>query len=201
MRIGSQSAFALLLAAALVSTCLSARAQDAGSSGTSSRPELALDYRYLHSNAPPGGCGCFNMNGGSATFAWPLGNGRFALAGDVTVAQSGAITNTGYGLTLSTFTAGVRYSPRVGHTPLKPFAEVLVGAAHATGSLVQSQNSAASNAGAAFAANAGGGLDLHLSRHFALRLIQAGYLVTTFDNGVNDHQNNLRLGAGVVIRF
>jgi peptidoglycan-associated lipoprotein len=33
------------------------------------RAELALGYTYMHSNAPPCGCGCFNLNGGSATVA------------------------------------------------------------------------------------------------------------------------------------
>ena len=36
---------------------------------------------------------------------------------------------------------------------------------------------------------------------FALRLVEADYFVTTFANGVNDHQNNLRLSFGVVARF
>jgi hypothetical protein len=36
------------------------------------------------------------------------------------------------------------------------------------------------------------------------RLVSTGrraYLVTTFNNAVNNHQNNLRLSAGVVLRF
>jgi hypothetical protein len=39
-------------------------------------------HGHLRSNAPPGGCGCINMNGGSASFAWMPG--RFGLVGDVT---------------------------------------------------------------------------------------------------------------------
>jgi hypothetical protein len=34
-----------------------------------------------------------------------------------------------------------------------------------------------------------------------VRLIEADYLLTTFDNGSNNHQNNLRIGAGVVVHF
>lgn len=71
--------------------------------------DLALGYGYLHSNAPPGGCGCFNMNGGNATFAWPIGSGQFALAGDVTIAHAGTVSTSGDSLTLSTFTGGGRY--------------------------------------------------------------------------------------------
>jgi hypothetical protein len=32
-------------------------------------------------------------------------------------------------------------------------------------------------------------------------VLQADYDVTTFANGVNNHQNNLLLGAGVVYRW
>jgi hypothetical protein len=47
----------------------------------------------------------------------------------------------------------------------------------------------------------GGGVDLRLSRHFAFRLMQADYYYTRLANGVNDHQNNLRIGAGLLIRL
>ena len=52
-----------------------------------------------------------------------------------------------------------------------------------------------------FAATVGGGLDFNLSRHIAIRPVQIEYYVTTLPNRVNDHQNNLRLAAGIVIRF
>jgi outer membrane immunogenic protein len=163
--------------------------------------ELALDYSYIRSNAPPGGCGCFNLNGGSATVAWPVGPGKFALVGDLTIANSNNIDSTAYNLTLGIFTAGVRYLPPVGHWRIQPFGQVLVGGARASGSLTLPPNPAYTDAGLAFAANMGGGLDLRISRRFSLRLFDADYLVTTFQNGVNDHQNNVRLSSGLVIRF
>jgi opacity protein-like surface antigen len=52
-----------------------------------------------------------------------------------------------------------------------------------------------------FAMAAGGGVDLMLSHRFAIRMIQADYYYTQFDNGVNNRQNNLRIGAGVIVRF
>ena len=48
---------------------------------SSTRAEVALNYTYVHSNAPPGGCGCFSWNGGSAAAAWHF-NDRFAVVGD-----------------------------------------------------------------------------------------------------------------------
>jgi peptidoglycan-associated lipoprotein len=165
------------------------------------RAELALGYSFLRSNAPPGGCGCFNLNGGRATFAWRVKPAQFALVGDVTVAHSGAISNSGEDLTLSTFAAGMRYKPQLGHTRLQPYGQALAGLAHSSGSLVQGSNPGAANAGAAFAAHVGGGLDLRANHRFSVRLVEADYLLTTFDNGSNNHQNSLSLGAGIVVRF
>jgi outer membrane immunogenic protein len=201
MRIRIKAGFILLLAMAASTTRLVAQAQSTTALEKQPRAELALDYNYVHSNAPPGDCGCINLNGGSATFAWPVKPGGFALVGDLSITHANGISSNGYDLTLSTFTVGGRYLPRLGHSPVQPFGQVLVGLAHSSGSLVQTPNPGASNAGAAFAALVGGGIDLRANRRFSIRLIDADYLVTTFDNGVNDHQNNLRISAGVVIHF
>ena len=192
----------LALSAAIVcsATTHGARAQQAPAVQTEPRAELAADYSYLRSNAPPGGCGCFNLNGGSVTFAWRL-KPSFALVGDFGIAHAGSITPAGYDLTLSTYTAGLRYRTRLGHSSLHAYGQVLVGVAHSSGALVDGDSPAVSNAGAAFAAKVGGGLDLKVSRRFTLRLIEADYLATTFDNGTNNHQNNLQVSAGIVLRF
>jgi peptidoglycan-associated lipoprotein len=180
MRLRIRYQLALLLTLAAVSTrptvAQTPAAQSEPVGDKPFRAELALGYSYMHSNAPPGGCGCFNLNGGNATFAWPVKPGSFALVGDVAIAHAGTVSSTGDSLTLSTYTAGARYLPKLGH-------------------------SASANAGAAFAANLGGGLDLRASRRFAVRLIEADYLLTTFDNGTNNHQNNLRVSAGMVVHF
>jgi outer membrane immunogenic protein len=162
------------------------------------RPELALTYTYLRANAPPGGCGCFNLNGGSAQFIWPTRVRGIALAGDVTVSHANSIGSSGSRLTLSSFTAGARYSPPLKQTRYQPFGQILIGYGHISGSLIQDQTAGSSNG---FAANVGGGLDARITHRVSLRLVEADYLVTTFTNGVNDHQNLLRLGAGIVVRF
>jgi outer membrane immunogenic protein len=118
------------------------------------------------------------------------------MAGDATVAHAGAVSTSGDSLTLSTFTAGVRYVPPIKSRSFQPFGQMLLGLAHSGGTLAQGSNS-----GAAFAGNFGGSLDLRLNPRFSIRLIEADYLLTTFDNGSNNHQNNLRISEGVVIRF
>jgi len=200
MRLWIKYTFVLLLTIAAVSSAPAA-AQASPTSDKFARAELALDYSYVHSNAPPGGCGCFNLNGGSATLAFPIRHGRFALVADGIGVHGYNIANADYEITLSAFTGGVRYLPRVGHSTWQPFGQVLAGLAHSSGTLVDGPNSVTANAGAAFAANVGGGLDKRLNSRFSIRLIDADYLVTTFDNGVNNHQNNARISAGVVIHF
>lgn len=203
MRIRNLAQYILLLTGLLAGKAV--MGQQAGSISHPTRPELAVEYSFLNSNAPPGGCGCFSLNGGSASFAWPLESSKlsnkFALVGDIGVSHASSIASQGYDLTLSTYTLGGRYSRQLGHSPLRLFGQVLAGVGHASGSLVEGNNPGASNAGAAFAGIAGGGVDLHASRHLFFRLVEADYLATTFDNASNAHQNNLRIGAGLVFAF
>jgi peptidoglycan-associated lipoprotein len=202
MRLTSNSSIVWLLAIASVSALPSVSlAQAAPVQQDVPRPELALGYSYVHSNLPPGGCGCFSLNGGNASFAWPLGSGKFAIAGDIDVVHAGSVSSQSDSLTLSTYTAGARYLPHFGHSSLQPFGQVLIGLAHSSGTLVQGANPGSSNAGAAFATNIGGGLDLRAGSQVSIRLVDADYLLTTIDNGSNNHQNNIRIGAGVVFRL
>jgi outer membrane immunogenic protein len=191
--------FALLTIAAV---SITAAAQSTLPHVAISGPELSLQYTYLRSNASVGQCGCFSPQGGSASFAVPLRRGHFSLAGDVTAGHSIKIAAHDHDLTLTTFTAGVRYRPSFSLGPLAPFGQVLVGGAHAAGNLVEG-NTPATGSSLAFASNVGGGLDLTFGaeRRFSLRVVEADYLVTLFHNGQNDHQNILRLSTGITIHF
>jgi peptidoglycan-associated lipoprotein len=202
MRFRIKYTFVLLLTVAAVSSRPAAgQVSQAAPPERSRRSDLAIDYSYLRSNAPPGGCTCFNLNGVSVNIAYPALPGRFALVADLTIDNIGKINTSSYSLTLSTFTVGVRYLPKLRHSPFQPFGQVMAGGAHASGSLIPPPNPLAQNATLSFAASIGGGLDVHLNHRFGLRLAQADYFPTTFDNGSNNHQNNLRLSAGAVIHF
>lgn len=197
MQLRIKLSFSMLVVIAVCGAVAGAQTPAVHDHAATKRAELALDYSYMHSNAPPGGCGCFNLNGGSGTFAWHF-KPILAVVGDVTVTHGGAISSDGLDLTLSSFTSGIRYTPKLHMGVLKLFGQVLAGVAHSSGSLV---DDVASNAGAAFDGQAGGGVDLNVSPRFSLRLVEADYIATTFNNGSNDHQNNFRLGAGVVFHF
>jgi peptidoglycan-associated lipoprotein len=163
-------------------------------------PEVAVTYTYVRANAPPGECSCFSMNGASASFAKPFGEGHWAGVFDLSAAHASGISAGNYDLTLSVFTAGARYRPWP-DSRWNPFGEALVGASHASGSLVEGNTPAAQDGSLRFASNVGGGLDYWLNDHWSLRVLQADYLLTTYSNRTNNHQNNLRLGIGAAFHF
>lgn len=160
--------------------------------------EIAAQYNYVRSNAPPASCSCFSLNGGSVSIAKPVGSGRFAFAFDASFAHGTSAQS--YDLMLSTFTAGVRYRPLPG-ARWNPFGQFLAGAVHPGGSLVQGTTPAATDPPLLIAGVIGGGLDRRLNTRWSVRLAEVDYLYTTVSNGINDHQNNLRVSAGLVYHF
>ena len=140
------------------------------------------------------------MNGASASFARPFGEGVWAAVFDVTTAHASGISAGDYDLTLSVFTVGGRYRPWP-DSQWSPFGQVLIGASHASGALVEGNTPAATDATLKFASNVGGGLDYWISDRFSVRVLEADYLLTTYSNRTNDHQNNLRLSVGVAFHF
>jgi outer membrane immunogenic protein len=169
----------------------------ARSAAAQSTFDLGAGYSYVHTNAPAGDCGCFSMNGGYGWLGYHLGHG-VAIVGEIAVQHAGNIENTGADLTLTSFLAGPRYTVHA-FGRLQPFAQVLLGGAHASGGL--SPSSSGFGSSNSFAAIAGGGLELRLTERVSLRAIEADYYYTRFNNGTNDRQNNLRVGAGLVFRF
>jgi outer membrane immunogenic protein len=200
MRLTTNTKFSVKLAAIIVSALPMVLLGTSPAEAQSARPELALTYTYIRSNALPAGSTSVNLSGGSASFAWPLNDHNLSLIGDVTAAHGSGITASGYSLTLATYTAGVRYSPRILEL-LHPYGQALFGVAHSSGTLVQSQTLSVPNAGATFALNLGGGLTIRTHSRLAIRPIEADYMLTTFNNGVNNHQNNLRLSSGLILVF
>jgi outer membrane immunogenic protein len=178
---------ALLLAGACAS---SAFAQE-GISG-----DAAATYQWVHTNAGPGQCGCFGLNGGGVSASWEV-HGPWAVVADFSSQTATGAPTVGSSLTLTSGLAGVRFElPRLrrnwihGAHRVQPFAQILAGVGAA--GLGDGTNR--------FAARAGGGFDVPVSRHFSVRA-QVDYFPTTFANATNDHQNNLLIGAGVVYHW
>jgi outer membrane protein OmpA-like peptidoglycan-associated protein/opacity protein-like surface antigen len=177
--------------------------------------EVFLGYSYLQ--AVPklaDGNRLVWLNGGSANVAYNLNRhlGIVADIGDYTNSEvrfQGALGATvdvdnADGGALS-YLFGPRYSFRQ-HDRFTPFAQVLFGGVHA-GAVVLSNcnlNCTLLPDQNAFAMTAGGGLDINVRRHLAIRVIQAEYMMTGFQNyntGESATQNDMRLSAGIVFRF
>jgi hypothetical protein len=165
----------LILAAALIAG--SAHAQD------TPRGEVSIGYSFLRL----GGTGGINQNGGNISIAGYV-NRWFGIVGDV-----GGYHSSPFGASLDTYTflVGPRFSFR-GNDKVRPFVQTLVGGAH-----LAAGAGGFSTSVAAFVISAGGGVDLRIARHFALRP-QVDYL--NFRSG-GQAGNAGRVSLGIVYRF
>jgi hypothetical protein len=163
--------------------------------------EISFNYSYARSNAAPGQCGCFNMTGGSSEVAIHAFR-ALSLVADLTGERATTIGPTvGDDLSLVVFAVGPRFTHRFSGGKFTPFVQGLVGVAHGFDGLFPGSNGSLFGAASARAVLAGGGLDVTINRHLAIRAIQADYLRTQLPNGQGNEQNLLRAGAGIVLRI
>ncbi len=202
------------------SSNISGTARGRGSTGSDDvtpRAELFLGYSYLRGAPRNVGNRIVELNGGTASLAYNF-NDWFGLAADFGGYADSRLILNGPGSAsrevhsegkVFTFLVGPQLSYRK-YRRLTPFAQVLVGVAHASDVTIDGctgvPGCTALPSETAFALAAGGGLDLNLSRHFAIRLLQAEYVMTYFNDvsaGATgrSRQNDVRLSAGIVFRF
>ena len=168
-----------------------------------SRVDLFGGYSYVRSNIVVSDTS-INLNGGSGSVAYNF-NGWLGIVGDVGIYHQGSITANRLSLTVSTYQAGPRFSLRR-HPRLTPFGQVLLGAGHAGGTLYTTSlggGLAPLGTSNALVLTAGAGVDWKVTRSIGIRVIQAEYLYTQFNNGAGhgSDQNNVRLSAGIVFSF
>lgn len=200
--------FFILAAAILIATV--AFAQD------NPKAEVFGGYSYLRSSGSNGNS--FNGWEGQATaFLSP----HFGVTGDV----SGNYRSTSlsaFGTDLTGSANQHLYNFLFGPTVRAPFGNHAVFAHALFGASRSSLNAGVSipivggfstgvNSATAFGMALGGGFDLGLSPHFAIRPAQVDYLYTRFNSvdalagglstSTSGHQNNFRYSAGIVIRF
>ena len=159
---------------------------------------VALTYQAMHANLVTSPT--FWMQGGSAQIEGRFYHGWGAVA-DISGMHVANMNSSGVGLNLVTATFGPRYTWRLPHKQrYEMFGQGLVGVADGFDSTFPNLLGATSTA-SSLAVKAGGGLNLALKTHLALRLFEADYLRTQLPNATNSAQNNLQLGAGIVLRF
>ena len=168
---------AILVVGLILFSAAGSRAQDTPAA------EVSASYSFLRFGVSDG----VNQNGGSVSVAGNV-NHWLGLVGDV-----GGYHTTQSGATLNTYTymVGPRFSMRQSGK-VTPFVQVLAGGAHNTAAA--SGFSASANS---FAFSAGGGVDLALSKHIALRP-QFDYIGLRSQGNT---LNTLRSSIGIVFRF
>jgi opacity protein-like surface antigen len=178
--------------------------------------ELFLGYSYLRAVPTLAEGNRFVwLNGGSTSIAFNFNrylgvvgdfggyaDSQLRVNGDANPAKVVDSSGSAY-----TFLFGPRLSFR-NHDRVTPFVQVLFGGVHAGPVTISSDCSGAGctalPAESKFAMTAGGGLDLRVHRHIAIRVIQAEYMMTRFEDfstGQSASQNDVRLSAGIVFRF
>jgi hypothetical protein len=90
----------------------------------------------------------------------------------------------------------------LGHRKFTPFGHVLLGAARYSNTVPPvGLYGSVTRTATAFAWEAGGGLDMNLSKHWGIRLLQADFGGANFFGSSSANRNSRRLVVGVVYRF
>jgi outer membrane immunogenic protein len=183
---------AVSLLLGLIGTVALAKAQE-----NRSKVELYGGYYYARINVDA------NVPGiaPSATYIGEGGGGQleynaknwFGVVGDVSGFYATSAGNGAFAGAFLPYLLGPRVNFRLGK--FTPFVQALFGGVRTTDGIAKSTGTENN-----FAMTAGGGLDFKVSRHLSVRPIQAEYFMTKIPDGLNNRQNNLRIGAGVVLR-
>jgi hypothetical protein len=166
-------------------------------SDSQARLEVAVLYSPLLSNVAR--ANRFWMQGGSIQVEGQFWRG-LGIEADISGFHAQNASNTGVGLDMVTTTFGPRYRWSSAHQRYSFFGHALLGEANGFNSIFPGADAASATANS-LALQLGGGLDLPVKHHLALRAFEADWLRTQLPNADTDVQNNIRLAAGVVIRL
>jgi hypothetical protein len=163
------------------------------------RVDLAITYNAAYAGLVQGNRPFWLSDGGGAELSADAFHGLGVSMHIMGLHTSN--TGTGVPLNLVTTTFGPRYTwhaHRVAEHGVSIFAEGLIGETHGFGSVFPGLAGPSTNS-LSFASEAGGGVDVEISRHFSVRLVEASWLRSQLPNSSLNVQNDLTLGAGFVI--
>jgi hypothetical protein len=157
-------------------------------------PLIELFGGYAFARLNGGGGTATNLSGVLGSFGWNIKPWLQVVAdSSYSLVTVGSTKNVLYG---NHWGARVfrRVRNRWGATP---FVEGLVGGSRADTTVSGTGGYSTSDIGLSY--KVGGGVDLHPTRHFEIRVIDFDYYRTSF--GTNLHQNNYWVSAGLVLRL
>jgi hypothetical protein len=157
--------------------------------------DLAVTYTTESAKITPSTSGDFWLQGGSLDAAATFFH-NFGVAMNVTGDHASNIA-PGVNLNEIAFMIGPRYTRRLpSKRESRVFVEALAGGVRGFGSIFPLPTGTDSKA-SSFAFQAGGGLDIAITKHLALRAIEADYVRSYLPNNGTNTQDHLRLAFGV----
>jgi hypothetical protein len=170
---------------------------------TAQKPTNTMDVSVLFSemraNAPVGGCGCFWMPGGTGELSFPVLR-NFSAVIEAGGQHTNNIPGSNTSLSLVTGFGGLRMR-EPNHTKFQPFGQALFGGVHGFDSYFPAPvGKLPTSYDTSFAMAIGGGVDIAVSKHIWIRAVQADYFYSELRNVQGNQQNQLRIGAGIVLR-
>ena len=165
----------------------------AGEGSPISRLEVGANYNFVHANAPPGQCGCFNLNGGSATALINI-TPRWSALADIAVAHAGQVNGTAQDIMIINYFFGPRYTYR-NHSRWIPYGEILFGGAKEDVNFQFTINRQS------LGFLGGGGVSTRIKGKWGINAVEVDYVHTRIPNAKNNSQNNLRIVTGVTYHF
>jgi opacity protein-like surface antigen len=163
--------------------------------------EVGLSHSYMRVN-PGGTLSSYNANGGHGYAEYNISK-VLGLVAELGANHVGNVNGVQLSNTTFEYLFGPRFNWR--HSRFTPYVQALVGGercsnrfnpASSNPRLFTSQNN--------FAAALGGGLDIAVTNHIAVKPIQVEFLTMQLSNSaanLNYVQNNLRYSAGLVFRL
>ena len=153
--------------------------------------DLAVTYSLERSELAPGDCGCFWLQGGGVDAAVTFWKG-LGVAASFT---GGHAANIAPGVDVNKIAFAAGHAAATDQRRLQIFGQGLFGGVHGFDGLYPVTSGVTSSAGS-LAIEAGGGVNLFLTKNLGVRLLEAEYVRTELPNNASNTQNDMRLSFG-----
>jgi len=183
----------------LCASALSAQAVPAAP--TKHTTDIAFTYTAERANSV--GSGDSWLQGGSVEAGIDIWRG-LALAGNLTSTHTSSIGQQNVPLSLLVYTFGPRYRwtlPGGKGKQTSVFGEAMVGGVRGFDSLFPTNSGSTSPRASALAVQISAGIDVQLKHHFDLRPAEISWVRMQLPNSTSNTQNDLRISAGIVLRY
>ncbi|MCL2659179.1 MAG: hypothetical protein FWD64_01490 [Acidobacteriaceae bacterium] len=189
----------IILSAALAFLPVAIEAQAAPAATGPGPVDVAVMYSAQRANAPAGSSSAFWMNGATGELSIPVWH-NLSFVTAIAKQHTDRVPASQYSLSQFSGMGGLRLR-LPNHTLFQPYAQALAGGVHGFDGYFPSPGSRTTSYDTAFAMALGGGVDLAISKHVWIRIVQADYFYTELRNRQANRQNQFRISGGIVYCF